>query len=515
MQPSHQELIDKYSRDYECLRTTASSIVSGATIGIDSGASDVGANSAEIQRRLVEMVTVGPKPFDIVTAKIQPAEESPAVPPCPLSKAYVVTRFKKTTGIIRQTITGDSIREPLLGEPNLADQGHFVQQFPSAKPDNVARMRSRFCSAPTDRDRFFTQSGEVKTDTPQLSATPPPFRKKTIFLNNSEQKTVFVPGAIWGIENSSSARHIRLEIYSIRFSSHPLSSQHDILANRLIQLVNGYIRTVEFSRSEYFLDKITTLRSDLKRTPADAHLRLYREIVSFHQMREDEDARVVELRDAIQATWHAIRDLRPKGTVTFPIGLRWKIRRFTDSEKAVEERQFNEAFELRATEELILAKLENKNTIPLADLRAQLLRRHQELGLREPGGAQWIPELVSVESAEFEDLPPEEQARLTSLSKARVYVSFMMGTTDMRSEDCSFGMDFSVTPNVGCRAMTMHVPRGVRVHIHEYGYGKDGECASVVVPVHQGDAPEFTEYEFAGAAPLPDLRVVEGVLKAR
>jgi hypothetical protein len=257
------------------------------------------------------------------------------------------------------------------------------------------------------------------------------------------------------------------------------------------------------------------LRADLKRLPEAEHRRLYREIVQCHRARDEEEARVVDLRETIQLTWDALRDLRTNGYTTSPVSLKWKRGKYSDEEKTVEEQLFYAAMDLRAKEEWMLAKLEGNAESSVAEVRERLIAHHRELNLREPGEMQWIPELEVLKVSDLTAIPQEERLRLDLLAKARVFVTFMVGDTAMRSDDCSLSSDFSAIPNIGCHAVTMHVPHGIKVRIHEYGYEGDGELASVLIPVYHGDAPPFTEYSFAGTFPIGQGRVCEGFLKAR
>jgi hypothetical protein len=59
----------------------------------------------------------------------------------------------------------------------------------------------------------------------------------------------------------------------------------------------------------------------------------------------------------------------------------------------------------------------------------------------------------------------------------------------------------------------MIVPQGITTHIHEYGYTQETELASVDLLVYNGSAPELSESEFSGTAPIgADRRAIKGVL---
>jgi hypothetical protein len=111
-----------------------------------------------------------------------------------------------------------------------------------------------------------------------------------------------------------------------------------------------------------------------------------------------------------------------------------------------------------------------------------------------------MPEIAVSAVTPLDPLPPEERERLARIAKARVYVSFMMGSTELRSDDCELTPGFIVHPNMGCHGVTPPVPENIKVHIQEYGYGHNCELATVFIPVYNGDAPQFMELDFTGKA---------------
>jgi hypothetical protein len=117
-----------------------------------------------------------------------------------------------------------------------------------------------------------------------------------------------------------------------------------------------------------------------------------------------------------------------------------------------------------------------------------------------------MPEMAVSAVTPLDALPPEEGERFARIAQARVYVSFMMRSTELRSDDCELTRGFIVQPDMGCHGVTPPVPETIKVHIQEYGSGHNCDLATVFVPVYHGDAPPLMEFDFTGKA-------IEGFMK--
>jgi hypothetical protein len=151
---------------------------------------------------LVEFVTVGRSPVDIVTARIQAAAEVSEPESDPLDRNLVITKAETPTSLAVEAshpIPDPSLQHPLLAEPDLVDQGHVIQKARAPKPGSVSRMENRLRSSPGNQTQFFDACGNLKDDAAQLKVIPPPFRKKPGALNNCEGQTTFIPATVWGI----------------------------------------------------------------------------------------------------------------------------------------------------------------------------------------------------------------------------------------------------------------------------------------------------------------------------
>ena len=489
--------------------------------GVESGESEMmrqtGTQSIDLKEHLIKLITTNRMFPDIDEASFESVDASES------DDENIIERPMAARGDIakRELLTtankapeGD-VKTALVSSQKLEEEGHFV---PDKSKDNISRLENRLLREDPEKAKFFDTTGALRNDAPLLRRIPPPMRKKKMIQAPGETENVdesmFVPASIWGVENASTARHIRVEIKEVHFMSHPLASDQEVLAFKLRQLVESYLRDVDFSRTQYFVDKIHALRREMKRTPEDEK-RILGEIVECHAMRDTEEERLVNKRESIVETWHALRDLRTQGHVTTSVSLKWHSRKYNDEEKEKENAEFEKVISKRAREMCRLKELETGEKMDIEKVKNDLKAAHSERGLRMPGETQWLPVLVDSPMDEYDDLVLEEKDRFVKLAKARLYVSFMMGTTELRSDDVPVDRNFRAAPNLGCHAVTMHIPTGVKVHIREYGYDKSRELGTVVLPVYNGDPPKFMDYEFTGTTMLDDGRMVQGIMIAR
>jgi hypothetical protein len=461
-----------------------------------------------MRQRLVDLVTADRHPVDIVSVSIAVVTDSPDAPDkSPIDEAFVSTIPKlPRPGILT---TADLVHESRTRATDLSADGNFIRRPPSVTRSNSSRMEIRLSKIP----QFFDELQKLRSDAPQLRSIPPTLRKSA--KPEPTDATSFMPANVWGIENSSTARHIRVEIDYVKFRSHPLSVEQDILSDRLERMVRAFERAVVYSRSEYYFDRIGALRRDLLRDPA-AERSILSQIVECHRMCDEEEAKVVSMRDTIQATWEKLRELRHRGPVLTSVALKWKARKFSEDQAAAERRDFEEALLGRAAEECRLAELLRGAEQDVEEVKQRIRQRHRDLGLREPGETQWLPEIGRTTTTQFEALPRSDQQRISDRSKVKIFVSFNMGTSEVQSDPSTLDPSFLAKANVGCHAVAMHIPFGVKVHVIQWDGHDEQELATVILPVFNGDAPEFCDYEFSGTLPLPpDGLFVEGVLRGR
>jgi hypothetical protein len=247
-----------------------------------------------MKQRLVDLVTADRHPVDIVSASLAIVTDSPDPPDKSAIDDRLVWTIPEPTppGILT---TADRARESRNGAACLSAEGYFMRRPPPVARSNSRPMETRLSNVP----QFFDEFQRLRSDAPQLRSIPPRFRQSADAA--LEDATSFVPASVLGIENSSAARHIRVEVDCIQFASHPLSSEQDMLSGRLERTVRAFQRALRCSRSDYCLDRIGALRQDLLREP-DAERLILRQIVECHRMRDDEEAKVVSMRETIQAT---------------------------------------------------------------------------------------------------------------------------------------------------------------------------------------------------------------------
>ena len=417
-----------------------------------------------------------------------------------------------TTDISKTLIT----KHPFEPNFNFVEEGHFHREIPQAKEDNLKRVRNRLLLDKKD-SIFFDITGEIKNDAPTLRHIPP------FFLNDPSLRapfqadrltTVYAPASTWTIENSNVARHIRVEINRIRFTSHELSSDQDLLTNQLQTLYDSCMSDIQFPKTEYFVQKVHALREDLKHHP-DREKELLEEIVECHHMRDVEENKMREKRDSLLECWHMLKEAREKSKPTTTICLRWKAKKINDQEKREEEILFNKDILERAKEiqrYKLLTEDENKGVDEIVN---ELKNDHEQMGLRMPGETKWIPLLTESPRADFNELSAHEQNRFKRLAKTKISIGFYMGVYEVLSDEVQLTSDFVALPDVGCHAIALHVPPSVKIHIFESGSSKRHELATVTLPVFNGEPPVFNEYEFTSSQPLPNGRMVQGFVEGR
>lgn len=400
----------------------------------------------------------------------------------------------------------------------MEQDGIYIPKEIKMKTKNVERITNRLERNSADHELFFTQEGVLRNDTPPIRNIPPPFKEEAILppFHNSDE-ILMLPATVWGLENSSSARNIRVEVKSIQFTVHHLSSDEDILAIRLKQLHLSYLHALQYPRENYFVTRIKALRKDLKAN-VDNRAKILEEIVNCHKMRDQEELKTRMKLEQLLVTWHELKDLREKnGYNVTTVTLRWQSKKFDDETKAQEEAQFEKAVNKRAREIVELASLKNED-VDLESTIESIKQQHADMGLRNPGDPIWRPVLedTTIEATPEESIHDKEEIQRRALmKKARFYAAFMMGTTEMRSDDCVLNENFLVDIDTGCKASVMRIPSDVRIHIYEYGDHKLSEVATVPIPVINGVPKEFINYEFACESKSKSGLINQGYVSAR
>ena len=411
--------------------------------------------------------------------------------------------------------SGRSSRAQNAGESVWEQDGLYVPKEVKMKKGNYQRVTTRINWSANEREMFFDEDGKLRNDAPHLRKIPPPFKKDSIKPPYYDAgKTQLLPATVWGLENSATSRDIRVEVNSIQFTVHHLSSDEDILALRLKQLYVSYLHTVQYPRANYFATRIKALRRDLK-VHSENRAKILQEIVDCHRMRDNEEQTTRMKLEQLLVTWHELKDIRTKNGYNITnVALRWQSKKFSEEAVAQEQEKFEKAILKRAKEVVEFSAL-NDEDLDLDNAIEEIKQNHQDMGLRMPGDPIWRPVLYEIETSADDQLPKEEIQRRNLISKARIYVAFMMGTTEMRSNDTELTLQFVSPIDTGCKASTMRVPNDVRIHIYEYGDQHLSEIACVPIPVLNGIPKEFISYEFAAESKTKAGLVIQGYITAR
>lgn len=399
----------------------------------------------------------------------------------------------------------------------LEQDGIYVTKQPKIKNTNKDRITTRLEWNANERAQYFDEEGNLRNNAPSVRQIPPPFKEEAILppYYNS-QKSQILPATVWGLENSTTARYIRVEVNKIQFTVHHLSSDEDILSQRLNQIYIQYYHAIQYPRENYYATRIKALRRDLK-VCQDSNQRqqILEDIVNNHRMRDTEELATRMKLEQLLVTWHELKDLRDKNQYNLTTNaLRWQSKKFTPEAAEQERIQFEKAINKRAKEIVELSNLKNEE----ADFNATISDLKQfrtDKGLRNPGEPLWRPVLYEIERSSEDQIASSDKKRLNQIKKVNIYVAFMMGTTELRSKDTNLDDNFVANIDTGCLASTMRVPNDVRIHIYESGDQKLSEIAVVPMPVLNGIPEDYIDYEFSAESKNKNDLVIQGYLNGR
>lgn len=401
-------------------------------------------------------------------------------------------------------------------ESILEQDGIYVSKQPKMKNGNKDRITARLELNPEDRKQYFDDEDNLRNNAPNIRQIPPPFKEEPIlppYYNSEKSQTL--PATVWGLENSTTARNIRIEVNQVRFTVHHLSSEEDILSKRLDQIYTQYLHAIQYPRENYYATRVKALRRELKSSPETSRLQILEEINNNHKMQDTEEVATRMKLEQLLVTWHELKDLRSKNHYNLTTNaLRWQSKKFTPEATQQEQLQFDKAVEKRAREVVELASLKNE-TLDLEETIQQIKQYRTDKGLRNPGDPLWRPVLYTIERSPDSSITSADASRLENLDKVRISCAFMMGTTELRSREVKLDDNFIADIDTGCLASTMRVPNDVRIHIFESGDQKSAEIATVPMPVINGIPEDFIDYEFSAESKAKNGLIIQGYLNGR
>ena len=157
---------------------------------------------------------------------------------------------------------------PLVEDPD-DSTGIFINENLLVKKGNQKRFVNRMNW--TDHDKvFLTENNEILKDNVLIRSTPQDNfdiskgKNKPKTISNYGKFTQFVPGFIWDSSFSDMKNLLKVEIKSIRFTLHRLSSDQFYYTERLKALYRDYIENLQLSREDHLTARIKILRNILK-----------------------------------------------------------------------------------------------------------------------------------------------------------------------------------------------------------------------------------------------------------
>lgn len=422
-----------------------------------------------------------------------------------------------STADIPYPIPNDDVNN--LIEQDIAEDGLWVPDLPLSKPSNVMRMEYRLLWDDPERQMFFGADYAMKVDTPPITQIAPPFPIEP-YDHYGRDFISFAPASVWGLEDIDIKREFWIEVEQVEFLVHPLSCAEDIMVKKVKQLYDAYIKNQDFSRVNYYKQKIAALR--------DAWLNVFNNddelekkyLEDLHDCRElqemeENNARVIQ-QHLTQAS-SKLKEIRSNSVTTSPLALRWKRRDFSRDEKESQQRQYNEELKCRIEEEKRLQELQNKEPNE-AEIKRNILQRAEDLALRKPGESLWKPVLDnSAEVTPADECPPQEKERKEQIERAQVFLKYLVNRQEThKSPSSQIEADFTSNFSDSKKWVSNIIPHSIAVEIWESGYFKGNRyVATVILPITVGTTPEFKSYEFSSELTGVDGQLVMGTLKAR
>lgn len=407
---------------------------------------------------------------------------------------------------------------PLYNRKDLAEDGLWVPAIPNYKTTNVERLQNRLLWQDIRREYFFSSDCNMKIDTPPLIPIDPPFPCEPLH-HDGEDLLHFNHASVLDIEEYDNTKSLAINVQSIQFLVHPLSTPEDILVIRVRQLYNAYMKDIEFSRTHYYKERIEALRTAILNDP-DKEKEYLQQLVEAHQMRDIEEHNTRMLREDLQQAWKDLRNIRSNSFTIYPLTLRWQSKKFTQEQKEQQEQLFEASLRTRAQEIVRLGEI-NGETIEINDTIQTLRNTHEELALRMPGEPMWKPVLLdNGEVTPLEQLPESEQERRRQIDLIRLNFKCRFNGQQLDNQkviDIPLNHYFRSDFNYELNYEFNQIPQKVAIEIWEHGgYIKGNRMvASVTIPVTVG-APDPGNYEFTSEWSFgPENQLAMGTISAR
>ncbi|KAH0791657.1 coiled-coil and C2 domain-containing protein 2A isoform X2 [Histomonas meleagridis] len=465
--------------------------------------------------------------LDEEISQLELEDEPKFIEPQPiLDQPFVIINRKTTTNepdqpLLSQANVAYPLQNddvPLVSGSDIAEDGLWVPDLPLCKPENVRRLEYRLLWDDPRREFYFGADYGMKVDTPPLTQIPPPFPLEPITHRGYEDIN-YAPASVWGIEDVDITRSFKIEVTNVQFFVHPLSSSEDILSMKIRQLYTAYVKDQELSRVHYYKDRIQAIRKALNTEEnTEKQYEYYKQLKEAREMRDMEEHNSRMIRESLIQAWQELKKIRTNNSFTSTsLSLKWQSRKYSEEEKQLEEKAFEEDLKRRTQEEMKLAEFEGKK-LNSDEVMKQLHDRHVELGLRMPGDSQWKPILSNnAEVTPFEECTKEEQERRQTITEAKIYIKIFINNDETTKTneyplDSTFRCDFKA----GTQFKTTVIPQKISLQLWETGYIKRPRYIStIVLPITIGTNPEFNSFEFTSDFTNDEGQLIMGTINAR
>lgn len=448
-----------------------------------------------------------------------------------LDEPYVITD-KKTTTLVPEipVLSTADILHPIqydedidnvnFIEQNIAEDGLWVPDLPLCKPENVRRIEYRLLWDDPERQKYFGAGLALKIDTPPICQIAPPFPIEP--LDHYGRGIVsFAPASVWGLEDIDIKREFKIEVAEVQFLIHPLSCPEDIVTKKIIQLYKAYLKDQNFSRVEYYKQRIAALREAWKKAArakdVDQEKKFLDDLHNCREMQEMEENNSRMIREDLVKTLKMLKEIRSNSVTISPITLRWKRRNFTREEKAEQQAKYDRELNHRVKEEMRRIQIEGLEPNE-AEIKREILQRADDLGLRKPGESLWKPVLeYNAEVTPLEECPPQEKERRELIGRAQIFLKYYVNRQEThKSPPSQLDANFVAAFSDNKKWVSNIIPHTIKVEIWESGYFKGNRLvASVVLPITIGTLPEFKAFEFTSDLTNNDGQLVMGTISAR
>lgn len=397
------------------------------------------------------------------------------------------------------------------------NDGVYVDKYINIKEENVQKITNRYKLSPAD-SIFLDDQSQLQIDPSFVRQTPPnihysyeigDYMDDVPQYSVDEIHTSFSPAFFWDPTQVVVNDILRVEIKSIKYLVHRLSSDQFYYTKKLEALYREYQSHIDQSLLTYYNSHIKVLRKCLKTNPENK-LNILSEIINYRELVDKEEQTIREYKDQLIVVWQQLQDIRTATYIETPVALKWLSHKLTDEEKVKAKENQEKNFRKRIKEILEYKYLSSGEQLDENGLYEDLIAHRKKLGLPFAGDIEWIPKLIQIDTTEESKIPDEEIERLKELSETYTYAKVIIGSQTAISIASSLDDDFTSTINFGCKFVITRIPKYVKIELWEQSSRGVFKVCDASLPVFNGEPAKYSEYHFTSDVPLNNGKLVEG-----